>query len=107
MSDNPQVVALLAYYAQEASVTRPEIAERILGKTVGFVAGIHHRDHLSGEKEKIGPWPKLDPLRKNNRRCQFPVGNPLKIGFHLCGAQRTGDDLVCRRHTGKTWCPEK
>ena len=105
MPDSPQTVALLAYFAQEATVTRPEVAERILGKTVGFAAGVHHRDHLLGEHEKIGPWPKLDPARRKNRRCQFPIGNPLQKDFHLCGGIRRTDDLVCTRHVGKTWTP--
>jgi len=104
MPDDPKTVALLAYFAQEASVTRPEAA-MLLGITPGKAAGIHHRDHLKGDKEKIGPWPrKLVKARKANRRCQLPIGDPLIAGFDLCGKPRDGgDSLRCEEHKGHTW----
>ena len=105
MADNPHVVALLAYFAQETTITRPEVSKLLGKKGVGYVAGIHHRDHLKGKKEVIGQWPSIDKGRKSKRRCQFPIGTPLEEGFHLCGATRNKDPLVCDGHIGNVWIP--
>ena len=64
MPDNPLIVALLREYAAEASITRPEVG-KMLGMTVGQIAGIHHRNI-----KQTGTWPALDPQRKKNRCCQ-------------------------------------
>jgi len=98
MPDNPVVVQLLREYAFEASITRPEVG-MILGQTVGQMAGIHNRN-----TRVIGTWPILDPKRKSNRRCQFPLGTPGSEDFHLCGDVRADDDLLlCKKHRGMKW----
>lgn len=108
MSDHLLIVALLKEYAYECSITRPEV-NKILGKKlprgaqrVGYVEGVHHRN-----RKEIGDWPKIDPTRKNNRRCQWPLDKPGTELFHLCGKMRKpGDLLLCEEHAGKVWKPE-
>ncbi len=101
MPDNRLIVLLLKEYAFEASITRPE-AGKVMGKTLGQVAGIHNRN-----QKAIGPWPKIDPVRRKNRRCQFPVGTPGTEGFHLCGCERKNHPFLCEAHKEKVWQPPK
>lgn len=100
MTDNPHIVALLKEFASEASITRPEVGI-LVGLSVGQVAGIHNR-----HTQKIGMWPKLDPTRRANRRCQFPIGMPGTKDFRTCGEMRAqGDSLCCPVHKGMEWTP--
>ncbi len=94
------MVELFKYYAEEAAVTRPELGT-LLGKTVGEMAAFH-RDHDKDGKV-IGPWPRLNKVRRENRRCQYPEGLPGFEDFHACGRTRTTDPLVCGVHEGKIW----
>lgn len=99
MADDPRLVALLKEYAREESIARPEVG-RITGHTTGQLAGVWHRN-------KDGSWPMINPERRRNRRCQFPIGEPGTKDFHLCGAVRKkGNDLLCAQHTGKKWSCE-
>ncbi len=91
------LVELFKYYAQESSITRPELGT-LLGKSVGEMAAFH-RDH----NEAIGPWPRPMKKRIENRRCQYPEGLPGFEDFHLCGRMRTGNPLVCDIHEDKIW----
>lgn len=96
--DDPKIVMLLKEYAFEESITRPE-AGVIIGKTLGQVAGIHNRNVAI-----IGPWPTLNPIRKKNRGCQYPIGTPGTTDFDLCGKPRTSEvSPVCEHHKGKIW----
>ncbi|MDB5225554.1 MAG: hypothetical protein JWL87_506 [Candidatus Adlerbacteria bacterium] len=98
--DRPLLVKLLAEYAKEESVTRPEVG-RIVGMTLGAIAGIHNR-----YKKEIGPWPHLDKNRKKNRGCQFPIGVPGTTKFHLCGNKLSeSQKLVCTEHEDVIWKP--
>lgn len=101
MPDNPNVVALLKEYRDEASLTRTE-AGRIIGKTRGQIAGICQR-------KGIAPWPVfkggIHAQRIKNRGCQFPIGMPGTDEFRLCGMHRESDPLLCNEHKGKKWTP--
>lgn len=102
MADDKALVALLKEFACEASITRPEVG-KLVGKTLGQIAGVHNRN-----KKTIGTWPEIDPTRKKNRRCQFPLGTPGTDSFHLCGKDRApGNTLVCAGHSRMTWKPPK
>jgi hypothetical protein len=98
MPDNPNVVALLKEYKDESSIKRPEVG-RIIGMTIGQVAGIRHRNRLV-------PWPQPLPHVITNRGCQFPLGQPGTEEFRLCGIHRENDPLLCKEHKGKKWIPE-
>lgn len=91
------LVELFKYYAQESSITRPELG-KLLGKSVGQMAAFH-RDH----EKSIGSWPRPSKIRIQKRKCQYPEGLPGFEDFHICGRTRSGDPLVCDMHKGKTW----
>lgn len=96
-NDDPRMVALLKVYQTSRVVTRPEVGV-MTGKTVGFIAGICHRNNI--------PWPEVPPEIKPLRSCCFLVTDSRAIKPKLCCNPVCEEStFLCSDHIGKTWDP--